>query len=87
MALGLTEVVPAPGDHHRRRNMSEAVLRIEGMSCQHCVIRVKKAVGVIPGVFDSEVGVGTARITYDEMRIRKADLGKAVEEAGYKVIG
>ncbi|OPY69987.1 MAG: Copper chaperone CopZ [Syntrophorhabdaceae bacterium PtaU1.Bin034] len=66
--------------------MSEAVLKIEGMTCQHCVMRVKKAVGMLPGVTGAEVDVGTARITYDETRIRKADLGRAVEEAGYKVV-
>ena len=67
--------------------MSETTLKIDGMSCQHCVMRVKKAVGLLPGVSDSQVEVGTARITYDDTRIRKEDLKKAVEEAGYRVVG
>ncbi len=67
--------------------MSEVTLRIEGMSCQHCVMRVKKAVGLLPGVSDSQVEIGTAIITYDDLRIRKEDLKKAVEEAGYRVAG
>jgi copper chaperone len=66
--------------------MTEAVLTIEGMSCQHCVMRVKKAIGLLPGVTESQVDIGTAKITYDELRVRKKDLKKAVEEAGYKVI-
>jgi copper chaperone len=65
--------------------MSEASLTIEGMSCQHCVMRVKKAIGLLPGVTESQVDIGTAKITYDESRIRKEDLKKAVEDAGYKV--
>ena len=65
--------------------MSETTLNIEGMSCQHCVMRVKKAIGVLPGVIDSQVDVGTAKITYDDTKVRKSDLSKAVEEAGYKV--
>jgi copper chaperone len=65
--------------------MSEATLSIDGMSCQHCVMRVKKAIGLLAGVTDSTVDVGTAKITYDETRLRKEDLKKAVEEAGYKV--
>jgi copper chaperone CopZ len=65
--------------------MSETVLQIEGMSCQHCVMRVKKAVDGLPGVSLAEVGIGTARITYDESRIKEQDLEKAVEKAGYKV--
>ena len=66
--------------------MSETTLKIDGMSCQHCVMRVKKAIGLLPGVTESVVDIGTARITYDESRLGKGDLKKAVEEAGYKVI-
>jgi copper chaperone len=62
--------------------MSEVNLTIEGMSCQHCVMRVKKAVDQLPGVSKADVNVGTAKITYDEARIKKEDLEKAVEEAG-----
>lgn len=65
--------------------MAEVNLTIEGMSCQHCVMRVKKAVDQMPGVSKAEVGVGTARITYDESRIKKEDLEKAVETAGYRI--
>ncbi len=66
--------------------MSETTLRIDGMSCQHCVMRVKKAIGLLPGVTESLVDIGTAKITYDESRLGEHDLKKAVEEAGYKVL-
>jgi copper ion binding protein len=65
--------------------MTETTLKIEGMSCQHCVMRVKKAVDQLPGVSKAEVSVGSANITFDESRIKKEDLTKAVEKAGYKV--
>ncbi|MGA3174712.1 MAG: cation transporter [Syntrophorhabdales bacterium] len=65
--------------------MTEAKLEIEGMSCQHCVMRVKKAVDQLPGVSKADVGVGTASITYDESKIKKEDLEQAVEKAGYTV--
>jgi copper chaperone len=65
--------------------MAEVNLTIEGMSCQHCVMRVKKAVDQLPGVSKADVNVGTAKITYDEARIKKEDLEKAVEGAGYKI--
>jgi copper chaperone len=65
--------------------MSEVVLRIEGMSCQHCVMRVKKAISQLPGVSDSQVDMGTAKVTYDEAEVQVNTLRKAVEEAGYKV--
>ncbi len=65
--------------------MAETNLTIEGMSCQHCVMRVKKAVDSLPGVSASEVNVGTARITYDESRVKKEDLERTVETAGYRI--
>ncbi len=65
--------------------MSEATLKIEGMTCQHCVMRVKKAVEELPGVSRTEVAIGTARITYDESRTKELELEQAVEKAGYKV--
>jgi len=66
--------------------MSETVLTIEGMSCQHCVMRVKKAVSLLAGVKETQVEVGSARIAYDETMLKKEDLKRAVEEAGYRVV-
>jgi copper chaperone CopZ len=65
--------------------MSEATMKIDGMTCQHCVMRVKKAVEQVPGVARTEVAIGTARITYDESQVKEQDLEQAVEKAGYKV--
>jgi copper chaperone len=66
--------------------VAEANLRIEGMTCDHCVMRVKKALGLLPGVTDTQVDIGTARATYDEMRLRTDDLRKAIEKVGFRVI-
>jgi copper ion binding protein len=65
--------------------MTEANLTIDGMSCQHCVMRVKKALDQMPGVSGSEVKVGSAKVTYDESKVKKEDVEKAVENAGYKI--
>ena len=63
-----------------------STLKIEGMSCQHCVMRVRKAVDELPGVSQADVTIGTARVTYDESKIKPADVEQAIEKAGYKVI-
>jgi copper ion binding protein len=65
--------------------MTKTDLAIEGMSCQHCVMRVKKAVDQLPGVSQADVSIGTARISYDETKVNEKDLVEAVEKAGYKV--
>jgi copper chaperone len=67
--------------------MAETILKIEGMSCQHCVMRVKKAIDLVPGVSRSDVSIGEATIEFDESQTRKQDLEEAIEKAGYKVIG
>jgi len=62
-----------------------STLKIEGMSCQHCVMRVRKAVDELPGVSQADVTIGTARVTYDESKIKPTDVEQAIEKAGYKV--
>lgn len=65
--------------------MSETVIKIEGMSCQHCVMRVRKALDGLAGIMESNVTIGSATVKYDESRIQKEDITSAIEKAGYKV--
>ncbi len=67
--------------------MATENLKIEGMSCQHCVARVKKAVDAVEGVVSSEVSIGSAKVEYDESRAGREEIVKAIEGAGYKVVG
>jgi copper chaperone len=64
--------------------MAEITLKIEGMSCQHCVMSVKKALDGIDGVKSSDVSIGTARVVYDELRSDRDKIVKAIQDAGYK---
>jgi copper chaperone len=65
--------------------MAEAKLKIEGMSCQHCVMAVKKALGGVPGILESNVQVGSALVKYDESKAKETDIKTAIEKAGYKI--
>jgi copper chaperone len=67
-------------------NMAETILKIEGMSCQHCVMSVKKVVDGIDGVTSSDVSVGSAKVEYDESKIKRDLIAQAVQSAGYKVV-
>ncbi len=62
-------------------------LRIEGMTCGHCVMNVKKELGKLEGLKVEDVSVGTARVQYDETKVRPEDLARAIDEAGYRLIG
>lgn len=65
--------------------MAEANIAIEGMSCQHCVMAVQKALGGVPGVLESNVQVGSASVKYDDTKIKKEDIEAKIEKAGYTV--
>ncbi len=65
--------------------MADAKLKIEGMSCQHCVQAVKKALGDVAGVDSTEVEIGSATVRYDNARATEKDLEAAVEKAGFSV--
>ncbi len=65
--------------------MEEFILKIEGMSCNHCVMRVKKALEGVKGVTNAEVSIGSAKVICSECK--REDLEKAVKDAGYRVVG
>jgi len=66
--------------------MSEAKLKIKGMSCHHCVMSVRKALGMLDGVKESEVEVGSARVVYDESKVSVPDMEKTLSRLGYEVV-
>ena len=65
--------------------MKETKIAIEGMSCQHCVMAVKKALGGVPGILESQVEIGSAAVKYDEDKVKKEEIERKIEAAGYKV--
>ena len=66
--------------------MSEISLKIDGMSCQHCVASVKKALDSMEGISSSEVAVGTAKVVYDDLKTNRDIITNVIQNAGYKVV-
>jgi len=67
--------------------MKTTILHIEGMSCGHCSATVEKALNAQEGVKASvDLLSKTATVTHPD-NLTKDDLSKAVEKAGYKVVG
>ncbi len=64
--------------------MKNVTLKIEGMSCHHCVARVKKVIDGLTGVNKADVEVGKAVVSYDETKLSEAKIAEAVINAGYK---
>lgn len=66
----------------------EISLTIGGMHCATCATTVQESLTEIPGVSDARVNfaLGKAVVEYDSRLASKADLKKAVEDSGYKVL-
>jgi copper ion binding protein len=64
----------------------KAVVHIEGMSCGHCVMRVEKGVGAMPGVKSAKVDLAKKEGTFEfDPSLVTADAIKAkINEVGYK---
>lgn len=66
--------------------MTKQRLDIDGMSCGHCVARVRGALEALPGVQVGEVSIGKALVEIDETRTPASAVVQAVEDAGYEVL-
>lgn len=65
--------------------MTEISIKIEGMTCGHCVARIKKAIDIIQGISESDVRIGLARVKFDENKTNKEAIENAISDAGYSV--
>ena len=65
--------------------MEKLLIKVTGMSCQHCVNAVSGAVKALDGVADVTVDLdgGTAAVIYDTGRVTPDKIKAAIEEEGY----
>jgi len=68
--------------------MATTTMKIQGMTCNHCVMRVAKALKAVPGVQDAKVELQKAEavVSFDDTKVSPEKLSVAVVEAGYKVV-
>ena len=60
-------------------------IKIDGMSCQHCVMAVKKEIQKLD-VQKLDVKIGEATIEFDESKIKIEAIENAIKDAGDIVI-
>ena len=61
-------------------------IKIQGMSCQHCVMSVTRALSQIPGLKDVQVNLVNGEATFENVKsVSRETIRKAVEEAGYRL--
>ena len=63
-----------------------SVLKVKGMSCQHCVMSVTKALGKLEGIQNVKVDLPKGEVSFDNTKSIAADkIEKTIEDAGYQV--
>ncbi|MFQ5544011.1 MAG: heavy-metal-associated domain-containing protein [Nitrospiria bacterium] len=68
--------------------MHKSKITIEGMTCNHCVETVTKALEGLSGVSDVSVILeeNCANLSYDAAKVELSEIKKAVEETGFDVL-
>jgi copper chaperone CopZ len=65
--------------------MNSTVLKIEGMTCDHCVHSIQDALSSVPGVRKAEVSLGQKKaVITSDGPIDVSNAIFAVEQEGYK---
>ena len=66
--------------------MQEREIRIEGMTCQHCVLAVQKALNHVPGITLQVVRVGAVVYSAPDTQRVLQQVRAAIMEAGYSPV-
>lgn len=67
--------------------MTDVILRISGMDCGACAVRIVRALRGLPGVHAVSVSdtAGCARLTYDEAAVGLGEIARCVQRVGFDV--
>jgi copper chaperone len=64
-----------------------ATIKIEGMSCQHCVMAVTKALGSIESIKDVRVDLAKGEATFSEVKpVDRKTINERIKKAGFEVV-
>nr|WP_048125117.1 copper ion binding protein [Methanosarcina lacustris] len=68
--------------------MTQETIKVEGMSCGHCVMRVKKAIEGLEGVTKVDVSLENkqAVVEFDEGKTDVEKIKAVVKETGYEPV-
>ena len=63
------------------------ILKVKGMSCQHCVMSVTKALNQLEGIENLQVDLAKGEVRFDNrMETPSSRIEKAIKDAGFEVI-
>ena len=71
----------------REEDEMGSVLKVKGMSCQHCVMSVTKALSQLDGIKNVQVDLAKGEVRFDNTRSIISDqIQKVIQKAGYQVV-
>ena len=64
-----------------------SVLKVKGMSCNHCVMSVTKALSRLEGIQNVKVDLQKGEVSFDNTKVLGLEsVERAITEAGYEVV-
>ena len=66
--------------------MDRMTMKIDGMTCGHCVGAVTRALRSVDGVEVEQVSIGEATVKYDPSATNETVIAEAVADEGYQVV-
>ena len=66
--------------------MERITMKIEGMTCGHCVASINNALKSLDGVQVEQVKVGSAAVAFDPARTSSDTIAQAIADEGYAVV-
>jgi copper ion binding protein len=67
--------------------MSHTVLKVEGMSCGHCVQSIEQALTQVGAKGKVDLAGKKVEVDYDESKLTIEAIKEAIEDQGYDVVG
>ncbi len=62
-------------------------LKVKGMSCQHCVMSVTKALNQLEGIKNVQVDLAKGEVRFDNTKeVASQRIEKVIEDTGYEII-
>ncbi|MDF2958502.1 MAG: copper ion binding protein [Paenibacillus sp.] len=66
--------------------MQNVTLKVEGMSCGHCVTSIEGALKTVGAKGKVDLASETVAVEYDENKLTLDTIKEAIEEQGYEVV-
>ncbi|CAM5779963.1 copper ion binding protein [Brevibacillus borstelensis] len=66
--------------------MQNVTLKVEGMSCNHCVNSIEKALKELGAAGKVDLAAKTVEVSFDEGKLTVDAIKEAIEDQGYDVV-